>query len=164
MHPTAPLIKWYKVSCLDLDTDGANDGTNKKELSLIPKGEELGWLIKGAWHRAPSNYRCKKSEFEEDSAAGEEEGGTQNSAGSGQECSKTRSGNQTLAEFLGEFLFIPFFNEGLNLSLCIYVFACTCVCTIPVTPYGWEGDFIKDQEIERCFRRDRPCLMLVWNN
>lgn len=61
----------YKVSCLGLDTDGANDGANKKELSLIPKGEELGWLIKGAWHRAPSNYRCKKSEFEEDGAAGE---------------------------------------------------------------------------------------------
>lgn len=147
MHPTAPLVEWYKVSCSGLDTDGANDGSNKKELSLIPKGEELGWLIKGAWHRAPSNYRCKKSEFEEDGAAGE--GGTQSSSGCGQECSKTRSGSQTWAEFLSEFLFIPFFNEDLNVSLCIYVFACTCVCTIPVTPYGWEGDFIKDQKIER---------------
>lgn len=71
LHPTVPLTKWCKVSCLGLDTDGTNDGSNKKELSLIPKGEELGWLIKGAWHRAPSNYRCKKSEFEEDCAAGE---------------------------------------------------------------------------------------------
>jgi len=44
---------------------------------------------------------------------------------------------------------LNFFNEDLNLSLCIYVFACTCVCTIPVTPYGWEGDFIKDLKIER---------------
>lgn len=71
LHPVAPLTKWYQVSCLGLDTDGTNDGTNKKELSMIPKGEELGWLIKGAWHRAPSNYRCKKSEFEEVCAAGE---------------------------------------------------------------------------------------------
>lgn len=42
LYPTAPLTKQYKVSCLGLDTDGTNDGTNKKELSLIPKGEELG--------------------------------------------------------------------------------------------------------------------------
>lgn len=71
LHPTVPFTKWYKVSCIGPDTDGMNDGNNKKELSLISKGEELGWLIKGAWHRAPSNYRCKKSEFEEDYATAE---------------------------------------------------------------------------------------------